>query len=138
MDYNCEVHLAARPNSVFEALTTSDGIASWWAKSNSVWIEPAGEFLSVDFGKIKKLFSVEKSNSCSSLSWHVLECTLREWPGTTISFQITPAPNDASILSLKHTGLNPQLECYDSCSMGWEYFMSSLKRYVETGSGSPH
>jgi uncharacterized protein YndB with AHSA1/START domain len=136
--YSYEVQIAARPDSVFEALTTSRGIANWWAKTNAIRMESSGEFLSVDFGKVKKLLRVERESSSSSVSWHVLECTLTEWPGTTITFQVLPAPNSESVLSMRHIGLSPQLRCYESCSMGWAYFMNSLKSYLEMGSGSPH
>ena len=138
MNYKYEVQLSATPEAVFKALTTSEGIADWWAKSNTVWKENADEFLSVDFGQVKKLMKVQKTNPPSRLTWHVLECTLREWPGTRITFNVTPTLNGGSFLKLEHIGLNPQLECFESCSSGWEYFMASLKQYVETGKGTPH
>ena len=138
MNYKYEVQLSATPEAVFKALTTSKGIAGWWAKSNRLWKENADEFLSVDFGQVKKLMRVEKTTPLSGLIWNVLECTLHEWPGTRITFNITPASDGGSLLKLEHIGLNPQLECFESCSSGWEYFMVSLKQYVETGEGTPH
>ena len=138
MNYKYEVQLSATPEAVFKALTTSEGIAAWWAKSNTVWEENVDEFLSVDFGQVKKLMRVQKANHLSGLTWHVLECTLREWPGTRITFNVTPTLSGGSLLKLEHIGLNPQLECFESCSSGWEYFMASLKQYVETGKGTPH
>ena len=137
MNYRYEVHLSATPEAVYKALTTSNGIAGWWAKSNKVWQENADEFLSVDFGQVKKLMGVQKTEPLSELAWHVLECTLHEWPGTRITFNITLTSRGESLLKLEHIGLNPQLECYESCSSGWEYFIASLKQYLETGKGTP-
>lgn len=138
MHYKYELQLSAEPEAVFKALTTSKGIAGWWAKSNRLWKENADEFLYVDFGKIQKQMRVEKTTPLFGLTWNVLECTLHEWPGTQITFNITPTSDGGSLLKLEHIGLNPQLECFESCSSGWEYFMVSLKQYVETGRGTPH
>ena len=138
MNYKYEVQLSTTPEAVFKALTTSEGIAGWCAKSNRLWKDNADEFLSVDFGQVKKLMRVEKTTPLSGLTWNVLECTLHEWPGTRITFNITPTSDGGSLLKLEHIGLNPQLECFESCSSGWVYFMASLKQYVETGKGTPH
>ena len=138
MNYKYEVQLSVAPEAVMQALTTSEGIAAWWAKSNTVWKENADEFLPVDFGQVKKLMRIQKATPLSGLTWHVLECTLHEWPGTRITFNVTPTSSGGSLLKLEHIGLNPQLECFESCSSGWEYFMASLKQYVETGKGTPH
>lgn len=138
MSYECEVHVSATPEVVSEALRTSSGIAGWWAKSNRLWKENGEQFLSLDFGQVKKLMRVQETNSPSELTWHVLECTLHEWPGTQIIFNITPTSDGGSLIKLEHRGLTPKLECFESCSSGWEYFMASLKRYVQTGEGSPH
>lgn len=138
MNYKYELQLSASPEDVFKALTTSKGIAGWWAKSNKLWEENGEEILSLDFGQVKKRMKVEETNPPSRLTWRVLECTLHEWPGTRISFNIAPTLDGSSLLKLEHEGLNPQLECFESCSLGWEYFMASLKLYVETGNGTPH
>lgn len=36
-----------------------------------------------------------------------------------------------------HQGLVPELECFDVCQTGWDYFLGSLKDYLETGKGNP-
>lgn len=137
MSYQYEVQLAATPEDVLAALTTSEGIAGWWAKSNSIRQENSNELLSVDFGRVKKLMRVRLTNPGLGLTWDVLECTLREWPGTRITFDLTSSSACGCFLKLEHIGLVPQLECYESCSTGWAHFMSSLKQFVETGKGTP-
>lgn len=138
MNYKHEVQLSASPEAVFKALTTSEGIAGWWTKSNKLRSEKGEELLSLDFGKIKKLMKVHKMDSQLELIWYVLECTLHEWLGTQITFNIAPNSAGGTLLKLEHKGLNPQLDCYESCSSGWVYFMDSLKKYVETGKGTPY
>lgn len=138
MSYEYEVRVSAAPEVVFEALTASSGIAGWWAKSNRLWTENGEQFLSLDFGQVRKLMKVQETNPPFELTWHILECTLHEWPGTQIIFKIMPTSDRGSAIKLEHRGLTPQLECFESCSLGWEYFMASLKRYIETGEGTPH
>lgn len=137
MSYQYEVQLSATPENVLAALTTSEGIAGWWAKSNSIREENSNGLLSVDFGRIKKLMRVQHTNSGLGLTWDVLECTLREWPDTKITFDVTPTSAGGCSLKLEHIGLDPTLECYESCSTGWAYFMASLKQFLETGKGNP-
>lgn len=137
MSYSHEMHVSAAPDAA-AALGTSRGIAGWWAKSNRLWEEGGEQFLSLDFGRVKKLMRVQVQNSPFVLSWHVLECTLHEWPGTQIRIAVTPAADGGSLVRLEHLGLSANLECFESCAAGWEYFMASLKRYLETGEGTPH
>jgi len=137
MSYQTDWPLASDPSAVFEALTTSQGIGAWWAKSNRLWRTNDGAFLSVDFGPVQKLLQIDEAREPTRVVWRVLECTLHEWPGTRIVFEIEPSADGGCTLHLEHEGLNPGLECFDSCSAGWAYFMGSLKRYVETGAGSP-
>lgn len=136
VSYKREFQCYATPEAVFNAIATPVGIAGWWAKSNRIWRKDGNQFLSVDFGRVKKLLRVEESIAPSRLTWRVVECSLHEWPGTRIKFHIEPALG-GSLLHLEHEGLVPNLECYGSCSAGWTYFMSSLKLYVETGHGTP-
>ena len=80
-----------------------------------------------------------------SLAWKVSEAnhdveglTKRdEWKGTTIKWQI--AENEiGSKVTLTHQGLVPGLQCYEMCEAGWDYFLGSLKRFLETGQGYPY
>jgi len=36
-----------------------------------------------------------------------------------------------------HFGLDPTLDCYGTCSRGWDHYLASLRAYVETGTGNP-
>lgn len=61
-----------------------------------------------------------------------------EWLGTEINWQFTEKNKHVQI-SLLHNGLIPELNCYEICESGWNYFVgSSLKQYLESGEGSPY
>jgi len=138
MDYLYEIQLSSESHAVMHAISTAEGISGWWSKANTMWKENGDEFLSVDFGRIKKLMKVQRPDPLSRMTWDVLECTLSEWPGTQITFNLSPTHGGGTLLRLEHKGLTPELECFQSCSTGWEYFMASLKQYVETGKGTPY
>jgi hypothetical protein len=59
------------------------------------------------------------------------------WRGTTIKWEIV-AIETGSKVTLTHQGLILKLECYDICQAGWNFFLGSLKDYLETGKGNPY
>lgn len=59
----------------------------------------------------------------------------KEWTGTQIIFEITEEDNKTH-LRFTHQGLDPQIECYDSCSNSWtQIIQQSLLSLIATGKG---
>lgn len=59
----------------------------------------------------------------------------KEWTGTKISFEITQKDNKTQ-LRFTHFGLNPAIECFESCSMSWtQIIQQSLSSLITTGKG---
>lgn len=59
----------------------------------------------------------------------------REWTGTKMSFEIFVQDNKTH-LRFTHHGLDPQIECYDSCSGSWtQIIQQSLMSLITTGKG---
>ncbi|MCE1188501.1 MAG: SRPBCC domain-containing protein [Ignavibacteria bacterium] len=138
MNYTQKIEVFASAESIFRALTTKEGIAGWWTSANSFILNDGNEYLSLDFGQVSKLMRVQKSELEFTLNWIVEECTLPEWPGTTITITLKPDMESHTLLQLVHDDLIPELKCYKSCAHGWEYFLASLKSFVETGKGHPY
>src|SRR5262249_54079207 len=67
----------------------------------------------------------------------IRESNNADWLGTKLSFALVPA-GDATRVELVHAGYPATNDHYDLCVKGWAYFLGSLKRYVETGTGEPH
>jgi hypothetical protein len=53
-------------------------------------------------------------------------------------FELASAGPDRTELTFRHAGLRPSLDCYDSCSLGWDHYLRSLRSLVETGTGMPY
>ena len=40
-------------------------------------------------------------------------------------------------MDFEHEGLTPQLDCYDTCSAGWDHGLAYVRAYVDTGTHRP-
>lgn len=116
--------------TVFDAVATREGIASWWIGETSGDDAIGG---TLDFGADIKATVVERRPE--RVSWQVTEGS-EEWIGTHITFNIRQ-DGDWTVVLFKHEGWAEQAEFMHHCSTKWGVFMLSLKQYLETGTGSP-
>jgi len=81
---------------------------------------------------------VDEATRPTSVQWTVADCPfLPDWQGTRPTFTITSVDDGTSELHFHHHGLSEDLECIDMCTRSWNHYMTSLRDYVEAGSGSP-
>jgi uncharacterized protein YndB with AHSA1/START domain len=136
--YEAHVRFSQPPQAVFEALTTVRGLAGWWSPAAGDG-SGAGDVLRLDHqGEATLVLDVEAAEQPGLVGWRVRSYSLNpEWAGTEITFRLEPGPDGGAVLAFRHDGLVPELECFDRCSRGWDYFLPSLRDYVETGAGRP-
>jgi uncharacterized protein YndB with AHSA1/START domain len=136
-DYASRLTLAASADVVFDALTTTDGLAAWWTPVAGDGL--AGGELVFSFGPAAKaVMRVDEARRGSAVGWTCLECVQEDWVGTTLHFDLRAMPAGGTDLLFRHAGLTPRLECFDDCKSGWDHFIPSLRAYVETGTGNPN
>ena len=138
--YQSRLRINAGSGEVFRALSTRKGLQGWWTTLVK------GEF--VKGGKIRFEFEgldehivmqVDETKKSSEVVWTCLEHTsLPEWDGTKIHFDLKETAKNSCELDFAHIGLVPKLTCYQDCKSGWDYFLSSLVDYVESGKGQPY
>lgn len=135
--YQSQVQFSRPPDVVFDALTTVTGLAGWWSPVTGSGA--AGGELRLTHQHVDPLvIRVDTADRPRSVAWTVLAYPLNpEWVGTHITLMLSPGQVGGTTLEFRHQGLTPQLECYDHCSQGWDYFLPSLRDYIETGTGSP-
>ena len=75
--------------------------------------------------------------------WQVTDCNLhfvndkKEWKDTSVVWEASPA-NGATQVRMTHVGLVPDVECYDNCKTGWDFFVGeSLSKLLNENKGLP-
>lgn len=122
------------PAATYNALTTIEGLSSWWTddtKGNTDGViqfrfGPAGGF---------DMKVLERTPN-EQLNWEVIDGPA-EWIGTKVSFELKQE-DDYTIVLFKHAGWKEPVEFMHHCSTKWATFLMSLKALVETGQGAPH
>jgi len=142
--YSKELSVSASAESVHKAITKE--IDKWWTtESNEAF--NIGDILMVRFGELYFMsMEVEKVIPNKLLVWKVVGANMfiedggkenDEWVGTRIKWKISGTESESKV-SLFHEGLIPSFECYDTYKNGWDYFLGSLKEFLDTGKGTPY
>jgi len=129
------------PEEVFAAVTNVRG---WWSEGLQGQSEAPGDEFTYRHGSVHqskhRVLQVEPGKL---VTWDTLDADLthaknpREWIGTKVRFEITKKATRTQ-LRFVHDGLVPELDCFESCSKGWWYYVgTSLKQLIETGYGRP-
>jgi hypothetical protein len=147
-----ELTIAATPDAVFDAITTQAGLAAWWDRrcdhaldegqvSTLPPIAPDGEPI------VARVDVVEPTEV---VQWECVEGP-REWVGTSVAFRIegrppslapeaadtAPAESPVSVVRFWHGGWAYEDGLLPRASFDWAMLLDSLRRYLETGTGSP-
>jgi uncharacterized protein YndB with AHSA1/START domain len=122
------------PAQVYEALTTIDGLAGWWAE-NTTGSTDVGDVIAFRFvpgGFDMKIIELDPGRL---VRWEVVEGP-EEWIGTTVEWDLRQE-GDWTVVLFKHGGWREPVEFMYHCSTKWATYLLSLKQLVETGRGSP-
>ena len=124
------VGINARPDKVFDALTTIEGVRGWWVSAAAGAASKDG---TIDFGFCK--MKVLVADSGKLVHWR---CTSGpdEWVGTEVTFRLE-WKEDQTFVIFKHAGWKEPVEFMHHCSTKWATFLLSLRELVETGAGRP-
>ena len=128
------VTINATSEKVYEAITTQEGLANWWAKQTIAKSEVG--FVNIfTFGTFRNEMKVTMLNPNRKVEWHCIN-SLEEWIGTNISFDLEEK-NGRTILRFAHSGWKAITDIFAGCNYDWGRFMTSLKLFCETGTGTP-
>lgn len=122
------------PEKVYQAVTTQEGIASWWCKQTTA--KPELGFTNIfTFGTFRNEMKVAELSDNKRTEW---ECTqsIEEWTGTRIAFDLEER-NGNTLLRFTHGGWRAATDMFAVCSYDWARFLRSLKTFCETGTGEP-
>lgn len=131
--------IATAPERVFQALTRADDIGRWWTNDLNITPEVGSlaEFRFGEWGAFRLRFELAEL-TCERIRWLAAPGSPPHWAGTSVTWRLTPT-QDGTTLSFTQEGFAPQVdEAYIGPVRGnWNYFLDSLKSYLETGEGTP-
>lgn len=126
--------IKSTPEKIFNAITTEEGLKSWWAKQTVA--KPEVGFVNVfTFGKFRNEMKVTEIVPNQKVEWACVN-SIEEWVGTTLSFDLEEK-DGKTILRFSHSGWKTATDTFAACNYDWAQFMKSLKQLCETGAGTP-
>ncbi|MFB7247372.1 SRPBCC domain-containing protein [Streptomyces populi] len=128
------VGTTASRDTVYQALTTVDGLAAWWTTDTK---GSDGDMLRFRFGDVGGFdMKVLELRPDTRVRWEVVDGP-EEWIGTTVTFDLKQE-GEWTIILFAHEGWREQVEFMNHCTTKWALFLMSLKSLAETGAGAPH
>lgn len=125
----------AEPERIYQAITTAEGIRNWWTRDAVLDPKVGG---TGEFGFYGRRFvakvEIDQLRPPMHVTWRI---TNPAWPGDTIEFDVS-REDDHARLSFAHRGFGLADQRYASATTRWGFYLLSLKRYLETGAGTPH
>ena len=125
----------ARPETLLQAVTTGEGIRSFWTSHAEV---PAnvGETLKLEFPERAPLpfdLRLEQSDQ-RTVVWRT-QTFPPHWVGTTVRWDVEPR-DDGSTVAFRHAGFTDDDDA-GRAAYTWGEIMARLKDYAETGRSDP-
>ncbi|MDR3395299.1 MAG: SRPBCC domain-containing protein [Parasulfuritortus sp.] len=134
------IGIKASVDKVYTALTTREGLSSWWTDSTQGENKVGGVLkfcfsaAGVEIGGFD--MKVLELHPAKRVLWQVVEGP-DDWIGTKVSFDLKQN-GDHAIVIFKHLGWTEPTEFMHHCSTKWAMYTMSLKALVETGKGAPN
>ena len=128
--------IEATPGRVWGAITQQEEIVHWWSDEARVKPEVGslGEFRFRPPAGVLQ-FEVAELDQDEKVHW-ISRQGPPQWAGTSVTWQLTPFPNGTKVV-FTHDGFAQVDEAYERTRGNWDYFLDSLKSYLETGKGTP-
>ena len=126
-----------------EAMDRISQVREWWTKGFEGQSERAGDTFTTRFGDTSVDFEVAELVPGRKIVWKVVDCNLpftrdrKEWKDTTVVWELSGDARRTTV-SMTHHGLVPQVECYELCKTGWNFYVGeSLRKLLTEGKGLP-
>ena len=123
------IQIAALPQTVFNAVSTQDGLRGWWTADSAA--EPkVGSIAEFGFGNHATAFRMKISEcNVETIVWECLG-DVDEWRGTRLVWSLL-AVEGGTFVRFTHSGWKSVDGWFAQCNSTWGELMHRLKAYVE-------
>jgi uncharacterized protein YndB with AHSA1/START domain len=125
-------HISAKRSAVYKALTTIEGLSSWWTRETTGNAEKGGviKFRFAGQGPDMKVIDTKTDES---ITW---ECVASPhgWVGNVITIKLDDNEGKTRV-RFSHDGWQQQDDFYAICSFSWGRYMESLRQLCQAGKG---
>ena len=132
------ITIDAAPDRVFDALTLSEGLQSWWTRDSSATPEMGSvavfKFLQ---GTIVFRMRVEELVPGKRVAWLCLGDP-QAWEKTQLTWDLEFTESGGTDLRFAHRGWASMEGEYPRCNTTWGHLMHLLKAYAEGKPVEPH
>lgn len=129
------IYIAAPAERIYAAITTTDGIKSWWTTDVTMMDSHVGGKAVFGFENHSMLFQmrIEQLDRPSRVRWKCDGGSSPEWIGTTQDFKLEPQADGEVLLKFCHGGWKPGSDYCYLCNTTWGHLLVTLKNLVEKG-----
>jgi uncharacterized protein YndB with AHSA1/START domain len=127
-----EIRISGKPEQVFEALTTLEGVTSWQTPHAEGTGVVGTEWVFTFTGRPVFAWEIIASESPDRVEWR---CTQGpgDSVGTTARFAISPAADGRTLLELTHAGWPGTDGNFRKCNTIWGVLLYHIQQFVQTG-----
>ena len=131
------IQIGASPQEVYDAITTSEGLSTWWT-TDSTHERSIGSVAEFGFHNRAVVFRmrVDELEPGKRVAWECLGDD-PEWKGTRVTFDLT-RKDDETVLDFTHSGWKSVEQAYPSCNAVWGFLMHNLKSVAEGKPTKPY
>jgi len=129
------LRIHAAPDQVHRALTTREGLTGWWSTEVSLEHRPGGLIrfrFAGDFNPVMRQDDV----GAGRIAWTCVDGHAN-WANNTFGFALEPRGAETQLHFVQEYAQELSNEVYGTYNFNWGYYLNSLKRYCETGEGTP-
>jgi uncharacterized protein YndB with AHSA1/START domain len=129
--------VAAPPAQVYDALTTTAGLAGWWTTDVKGAAAQVGGVVGFTFRMgFDPAMRVRTLEPGLRVVWEFVDGH-PNWQGSTFEFQLEPSAAGTRVRFWQHYGRSLSDDDFGVYNYNWGYYLESLRLLCESGQGKP-
>lgn len=131
-----KIHIKAPQDRTFEALSTAEGIKSWYTPNLDGDVGKDQEAVFRFSGREPFRWRFTELSPHSRIRWECIEGPGAA-AGTTVTYHLFDAGDGSTVVECHHEGWSESDKAFTTCNTLWGILMGHLRDYVETAKPVP-